>query len=41
MAEIIQLAENRVENFATDSTAIHAVAPVVNAIRQHVPAKES
>lgn len=41
MAEIIQLAEERVESFATDSTAIHAVAPVVNAIRQHVPEKES
>jgi hypothetical protein len=39
MAEIIQLAEERVESFANDSTAIHAVAPVVSAVRQHVPTK--
>jgi SAM-dependent methyltransferase len=39
MAEMIQLAEERVESFANDSTAIHAVAPVVSAVRQHVPAK--
>lgn len=39
MAEIIQLAEDRVESFANDSTAIHAVAPVINSVRQHVPAK--
>lgn len=41
MAEIIQLAEDRVESFAHDSTAIHAVAPVVNAIRRFIPVKEN
>jgi SAM-dependent methyltransferase len=40
MAEIVQLAEERVESFANDSTAIHAVAPVVSVVRQHLHEKE-
>lgn len=41
MAEIIQLAEDRVESFAHDSTAIHAVGPVVNAIRRFISGRDN
>jgi len=40
MAEIIQLAEERVESFDHDATAIHAVAPVVEAVRRFIPVQK-
>jgi hypothetical protein len=40
MAKIIQLSEDRVESFDHNSTAVHAVAPVVSAIRKLIDCQE-
>jgi SAM-dependent methyltransferase len=41
MAELIKLADDRVERFDHGTTAIHAVDPVVDAVRSYIPARSN